>query len=101
MSGKLPALTGAEIIRALEREGFTVVRVRGSHHFLRHPDGRATVVASHSGETIGPGLMSKILRDCGLDRAQFRRLLQSKRHAEKRKGAKEEKLPRPLPDKRS
>jgi predicted RNA binding protein YcfA (HicA-like mRNA interferase family) len=75
MSGKLPALTGAEVIQALERGGFAVVRVRGSHHFLRHPDGRTTVVAAHSGETIGPGLMSKILRDCGLDREQFRDLL--------------------------
>jgi predicted RNA binding protein YcfA (HicA-like mRNA interferase family) len=75
MSGKLPALTGAEVIRALERAGFAVVRVRSSHHFLRHPDGRRTVVAAHAGETIGPGLLSKILRDCGLDREQFRSLL--------------------------
>jgi predicted RNA binding protein YcfA (HicA-like mRNA interferase family) len=75
MSGKLPALTGAEVIGALERGGFVVVRVRSSHHFLRHPDGRTTVVPVHAGETIGPGLMSKILRDCGLDREQFRGLL--------------------------
>jgi predicted RNA binding protein YcfA (HicA-like mRNA interferase family) len=75
MSGKLPALTGAEVIQALERGGFGVVRIRGSHHFLRHPDGRKTVVPAHAGETIGPGLMSKILRDCGLDREQFRNLL--------------------------
>ncbi len=75
MSGKLPALTGDEVLRALERAGFAVVRVRGSHHFLRHPDGRTTVVPVHSGETIGPGLMSKLLRDSGLDREQFRVLL--------------------------
>jgi predicted RNA binding protein YcfA (HicA-like mRNA interferase family) len=75
MSGKLPALTGADVIRALERGGFVVVRIRSSHHFMRHPDGRTTVVSAHVGETIGPGLMSKILRDCGLDREQFRVLL--------------------------
>ena len=63
------------MIRALERGGFGVVRFRGSHHFLRHPDGRTTVVAVHAGETIGPGLLGKILRDCGLDREQFRSLL--------------------------
>ena len=57
MSGKLPALSGLEIIRALERGGFAVVRVRGSHHFPRHPDDRATVVPVHAGETIGPGLL--------------------------------------------
>ena len=76
MSGKLPALTGAEVIRALQKGGFVVLRVRSSHHFLQHSDGRTTIVAVHAGETIGPGLMSKILRDCGLDREQVRSLLE-------------------------
>jgi predicted RNA binding protein YcfA (HicA-like mRNA interferase family) len=75
MSGKLPALTGAEVVQALERGGFAVVRTRGSHRFLRHSDGRTTVVPVHAGETLGPGLMTKILRDAGLDREQFRGLL--------------------------
>ncbi len=51
------------MISALLRAGFALIRVRGSHHFLRHPDGRATVVPVHAGETIGPGLLSQILRD--------------------------------------
>lgn len=59
-----PRLAGATLIAALERAGFHVIRVRGSHHFLRHPDGRSTVVPVHSGDTIGPGLLHKILRDC-------------------------------------
>jgi predicted RNA binding protein YcfA (HicA-like mRNA interferase family) len=75
MSSKLPALTGAAVVRALERGGFAVLRIRGSHYFLRHPDHRTTVVPVHAGDTIGPGLMTKILRDCGLDREQFRSLL--------------------------
>jgi predicted RNA binding protein YcfA (HicA-like mRNA interferase family) len=75
MSGKLPALTGADVIHALERGGFVIVRIRGAHHILRHTDGRTTVVPVHGGETIGPGLMSKILRDCRLDRELFRSLL--------------------------
>lgn len=75
MSGKLPSLTGDDVIRALKREGFTIIRINGSHRFMRHIDGRVTVVPVHAGETIGPGLMSKILRDCRLDRKQFRKLL--------------------------
>ena len=75
MSGKLPALTGPEIILALERSGFVVVRIRGSHHSLHHEDGRTTMVPVHAAETIGPGLMSKILRDCSLNRDEFRALL--------------------------
>lgn len=61
-----PRLTGLELIAALKKGGFNVVRIRGSHHFLGHADGRATVVPVHSGETIGPGLLQKILRDCRL-----------------------------------
>jgi predicted RNA binding protein YcfA (HicA-like mRNA interferase family) len=60
---RLPRLKGKEVIRILERAGFQVIRTKGSHTFLRHPDGRATVVPVHSGETIGPGLLRAILRD--------------------------------------
>lgn len=61
-----PRVTGSELVRALAKAGFRILRVKGSHHFLRHEDGRSTVVPAHSGETIGPGLLHKILRDCQL-----------------------------------
>ena len=51
---RLPRAKGREIVRALERRGFVVDRTRGSHVFLKHPDGRATAVPVHSGETLGP-----------------------------------------------
>ena len=34
---------------------------------MQHPDGRRTVVPVHAGETIGPGLLSKILWDTEMD----------------------------------
>jgi predicted RNA binding protein YcfA (HicA-like mRNA interferase family) len=42
---------------------------------LQHPDGRAIVVPVHSGETIEPGLMAKILRDAEMTTEQFGSLL--------------------------
>ena len=60
---KLPRVRGRELIAALKKADFEVTRVKGSHHFLRHPDGRCTVVPVHSGEVIGPGLLGKILND--------------------------------------
>lgn len=72
---RLPRLTGREVITALRKAGFEVARVKGSHHFLPHPDGRATVVPVHSGETIGPGLLAAILRDCDVNREGFAALL--------------------------
>ena len=70
-----PSVTGKELISALAKAGFSVLRVKDSHHFLRHTDGRTTVVAVHAGETIGPGLLSKILRDCDLSREDKQKLL--------------------------
>ena len=72
---RLPTVTGAALVRALERSGFAVERRRGRHVFLKHPDGRATVVPVHSGETLGPGILLKITRDIGLTREQLRDLL--------------------------
>ena len=69
---RAPRLTGPELISALSRFGFSVLRVRGSHHFLRHSDGRSTVVPVHGSETIGPGLLNKILRDCQLSAIDVR-----------------------------
>lgn len=60
--------TGMELIKILQKRGFHVIRSRGSHHFLRHPDGRCTVVPMHRGEKIGRGLLAQILRDCELTR---------------------------------
>ena len=67
--------TGKELIRVLEQVGFEVSRTRGSHFFLRHTDGRATSVPVHSGETIGPGLLSKIMRDTKISRKDLEQLL--------------------------
>jgi predicted RNA binding protein YcfA (HicA-like mRNA interferase family) len=61
------SLTGKEIVSAL----FEILRIKGSHYFLHHSDGRSTLVPVHSGETIGPGLFAKIIRDCDLNREQF------------------------------
>lgn len=72
---RLPRLTGREMIAALRQLGFEIVRVRGSHHILRHRDGRATVVPLHAGETLGPGLLAKILRDVQLDGERLSELL--------------------------
>lgn len=75
---KLPRLTGQRLISALGKAGFVEIRVRGSHHFLKHDDGRATVVPVHRGETVGPGLLSKILRDCEISREELIRLVLEK-----------------------
>jgi predicted RNA binding protein YcfA (HicA-like mRNA interferase family) len=72
---KLPRLRGQQLIVALRKAGFQVLRMKGSHHFLKHSDGRCTVVPVHRGEIIGPGLLSQILRECDMTQAELLKLL--------------------------
>ena len=69
-----PAVTGKDLIKALKKIGFEVVRVKGSHKFLQHADGRCTVVPVHSGETIGRGLLAQIKRDCEITQEDLMRI---------------------------
>ena len=45
MSEKQPVVSGKQLIKILERLRFAVVRINGSHHRMRHPDGRVTTVS--------------------------------------------------------
>ena len=52
----LPSLNGRKLIKILGKFDFEVIRIKGSHHFLKHLDGRTTVVPVHGKENIGIGL---------------------------------------------
>ena len=69
---KLPQLTAIELIKILAKIGFTTVRQGGSHIFLRHNDGRTTVVPNHPGEKLDRGLLNKIIKkDVKISRKEF------------------------------
>lgn len=72
---KTPRLAARQIVSDLKRAGFEIIRIKGSHHYLQHPDNRSTVVPVHSGETIGVGLMNKILDDCEMTVDEFKEYL--------------------------
>jgi predicted RNA binding protein YcfA (HicA-like mRNA interferase family) len=42
VSRRLPALKPKDVLRVLERGGFEVHRVTGSHYILKHPDPEAS-----------------------------------------------------------
>ena len=73
---RLPAVTSRRLLGALQRTGFVIDRIKGSHHFLRHKDDptRRTVVALHSGD-IPQGTLRDILKQAKLSREEFLKLL--------------------------
>jgi predicted RNA binding protein YcfA (HicA-like mRNA interferase family) len=76
VSAKLPAVSGKQVIAALEKEGWFVKRVRGSHHVLRHPNiPDAIPVPVHGNRPIKRGTLGSILRTAGVSRTEFDRLL--------------------------
>lgn len=68
---RLPLLSGLELCKILNKLGFEEIRQKGSHKYLKHPDGRAAVVPIHSKRDIGKGLLRKILREIEIDREEF------------------------------
>lgn len=76
MSEQLPTISGKQLIRVLERKGWYVRRIRGSHHVLRHPEiPEALPVPVHRNQPIKRGTLHSILKTAGLSREELRRLM--------------------------
>ncbi len=67
----LPVLPGGEVVKVLEKLGFEVVRIKGSHRMMRNAEGRFTVVPVHPGRDIPVGTLRRIIRDTGLSIEEF------------------------------
>ena len=76
MSEHLPAISGKGFIKLLEKLGFTVIRINGSHHRMKHPDGRITTIPLHKNDPLPKGLLRKIIReDLQMDVEEIRSLM--------------------------
>lgn len=61
------------MVRFLQKQGFAVLRVRGSHHFLERGD-RRTSVPVHANQPLKIGTLRSILRDIDMGPAEFEQL---------------------------
>ena len=63
---KLPVLTGREVLRALETAGFELIRVKGSHHFLRRSGAsQGVAVPVHGNRDVPAGTLRSITAPAG------------------------------------
>ena len=73
MKKRLPALKAQDVIRALQRCDFVIVRSKGSHQVLAHfrDTARFTIVPVHGGKDIPRPLVHSIIKQAGLTLEQF------------------------------
>ncbi|MEM2135733.1 MAG: type II toxin-antitoxin system HicA family toxin [Candidatus Jordarchaeaceae archaeon] len=72
---KLPSLTPKKIIKILEKRGFILDRVKGSHHIYYHPETRKRVVVPLHKKDLPKGTLIEILKQAGISREELRNLL--------------------------
>jgi predicted RNA binding protein YcfA (HicA-like mRNA interferase family) len=73
---RLPDVSGAELVKALRKAGFVVLRQKGSHLSMEKKDATGhwrTVVPMH--HEIARGTLHDILKQTGLTREEFIKLL--------------------------
>ncbi|MGH7201690.1 MAG: type II toxin-antitoxin system HicA family toxin [Planctomycetaceae bacterium] len=60
-------ISGKRMCRVLEKHGWTLARINGSHSIYRDPaTGRRVVVPVHGNRDLKPGTQRGIMRDAGL-----------------------------------
>jgi predicted RNA binding protein YcfA (HicA-like mRNA interferase family) len=72
---KLPRVSGAKVIAALRKAGYEIVRQRGSHVILRHPDPHRGRLSIPEHGDVKPGLLRQALKVASLTMDEFRELL--------------------------
>ena len=65
---KLPVLTPQKVIRILERHGFILDRVRGSHHIYLNPATKKRAVVPLHRKDLPRGTLLEILKQAGIEK---------------------------------
>jgi len=68
---KLPALTSQKVIKLLEKKGFVLDRVKGSHHIYFHPVSKRRVVVPFHNKDLPKGTLLEILRQAGIEKDEL------------------------------
>ncbi len=57
--------SSSELIKKVEKEGFELHRIKGSHHIFRHSNGKRVVIP-HPKKDLPKGTFYSILKQAGL-----------------------------------
>lgn len=60
---KIASISGKKLSKILKGLGFQIIRIKGSHYFFYHTDGRRTTIPIHGNEDVAVGTLRAILDD--------------------------------------
>lgn len=73
---KLPQIKARDLVKIAAKLGFKFRGQSGSHAVYIHSDGKSATIPIHPSETIGIGLLTKIIKkDLQITREEFIKLL--------------------------
>jgi predicted RNA binding protein YcfA (HicA-like mRNA interferase family) len=72
---KLPAVKPRTVLKFLERNGFILDHVSGSHHVFYHPVAKRRAVVPQHNRDIPVGTLLSLLREAGFTKDQFVRFV--------------------------
>ncbi|MCH8088398.1 MAG: type II toxin-antitoxin system HicA family toxin [Chloroflexi bacterium] len=72
---RLPVMSGDEFVKAMVKIGYVWNHTRGSHMILVHPHREQLSIPRH--RRLGRGLLRSLIRNAGLSRSEFLKLLKS------------------------
>jgi len=72
---RVPSLKPRQVVAALERSGFAVIRIAGSHYQLFNEVTRRHTTVPHHNRDLPRGTVAAIIQQAGLTRDDFLRLL--------------------------
>ncbi len=72
---KLPVLTPRDVIRIMEKRGFILDCIKGSHHIYLHPDSKRRAVVPVHRRDLPQGTLLSILKQAGIEREELDGLL--------------------------
>lgn len=65
-------MKSSDLVRELERDGWVLDRVKGSHHVFTHPTKPGHLSVPHPRKDLGKGLLGKLRKQAGLQRQEVK-----------------------------
>ncbi|MDH5664137.1 MAG: type II toxin-antitoxin system HicA family toxin [Candidatus Bathyarchaeota archaeon] len=75
---KISPLNPHKLIKILQTAGFKIIRQKGSHVIMINDRKTRIVIPVHPGKDVKPGLIRAIIKEAGLSREDFFKLLKEK-----------------------